>query len=235
MLDPWLRRYERDSFTGNGLVVSTVLHALLIGGAAYATQRAADLPGPPLYNRAYYLAPPNTRPQQDHSIEQLEYIALPVPGTEAGTGTLQLAIRGIPKRPAVDASGDRGRDYATTREKPYVPGDDSVYTEIEVDSSAMRFPWSAAPQYPARLLRERVEGVVRVQYVVDTTGFADTTSFRVVSATDSDFAVAVRSALPNMRFAPAKIGELRVRQLVQQDFTFRIQRPSPPITRKSST
>lgn len=236
MLDPWLRRYQRDAFTGNGFVVSAVVHVLLVGGAAYATQRAPDLPGPTLYNRAYYLPPPNTRPQLTHTIEQLEYITLPAPGPDAGTGTVQPLAGGAPRQPAVDASGDLGRDYATTREKPYVPGNDSVFTEIEVDSSAMRYPWSAAPRYPERLLRERVEGMVRVQYVVDTTGYADTASFRVVTATDSEFALAVRVALPNMRFSPAKIGEMHVRQLVQQDFTFRIAAPAPSVASgKSST
>lgn len=234
MLDPWLRRYQRDSFTGNGFVVSTLVHVLLTGGAVYATQRAADLPGPRLYNRAYYLPPPNRRPHQEKRIEQLEYIVLPAPGTEAGTGLLLPATSGKPDRPAVDASGDGGRDYATTHARPFVPGDDSIFTEIQVDSTASRYPWSAAPQYPARLLREHVEGMVRVQYVVDTTGLADTTSFRVLLASDSDFAVAVRAALPYMRFAPAKIGALPVRQLVQQDFTFRIVAPAVA-SGKSST
>jgi hypothetical protein len=36
----------------------------------------------------------------------------------------------------------------------------------------------------------------------------------------------VRDALPYMRFSPAKIGSHKVRQLVQQSFTFRI---TPPI------
>jgi hypothetical protein len=50
----------------------------------------------------------------------------------------------------------------------------------------------------------------------------DTTSFRVVHATDSGFAAAVIEAVPYMRFRPAFIGGRRVSQLVEQKFEFRI-------------
>jgi hypothetical protein len=63
---------------------------------------------------------------------------------------------------------------------------------------------------------------VSAQYVVDTTGFADTSSFRVIKSTHPEFIVAVREALPYMRFRPAKIGQLKVRQLVEQQFSFKI-------------
>lgn len=59
-------------------------------------------------------------------------------------------------------------------------------------------------------------------YVVDTTGFADVSSFEVIRATHPGFVQAVRDALPHMRFSPAKIGAVHVRQLVEQPFTFRI-------------
>lgn len=236
MLDPWLRRYRRESGTGRAVVVSAIAHALLVCVAAQATRRDPAFAGPPLYNRVYYLPPPNARPQRDYHPEQLEWVTLSMPGPVAGGGPTGRAsvIGGGPT--AADATGDRGRDYATTHRAPYLPGTDSVYTEIEVDSVATRFLWSAAPRYPERLLAREVEGMVRVQYVVDTTGFADTASFRVLVATDTGFATAVRSALPRMRFAPAKIGTLLVRQLVEQDFTFRIRREtaSSDLARKSS-
>ncbi|MGH7619343.1 MAG: energy transducer TonB [Gemmatimonadaceae bacterium] len=81
---------------------------------------------------------------------------------------------------------------------------------------------SAAPAYPLDLLEKHVEGMALVRYVVDTTGFADTHSFTVIRATDSGFVRAVRDALPYMRFSPAKIGAKKVRQMVEQPFTFKI-------------
>jgi protein TonB len=60
-------------------------------------------------------------------------------------------------------------------------------------------------------------------------------TYRVVKATHPDFAVAVRRALPGMRFRPAIRGGFVVRQLAEQVFTFRIAprdtvrvRPLPP-------
>ena len=37
-----------------------------------------------------------------------------------------------------------------------------------------------------------------------------------------EFVVAVKDALPYMRFSPAKIGRMKVKQLVQQQFSFKI-------------
>jgi len=75
-------------------------------------------------------------------------------------------------------------------------------------------------------------GYVNARYVVDTTGFADTSSFEVMKATNPEFITAVREALPYMRFKPAKIGAMKVRQLVEQQFSFKISDPVAPAPRK---
>ena len=71
-------------------------------------------------------------------------------------------------------------------------------------------------------MKRRIEGSVIVQYVVDTLGHADTTTFRVIAATHADFARAVKSTLPYMRFRPAIMANRLVPQLVQQPFAFKI-------------
>ena len=85
-------------------------------------------------------------------------------------------------------------------------------------------PWgeSAAPPYPPSLLAKRIEGSVAVQYIVDTTGRADTASFIVLTSTHDEFSQAVKRTLPEMRFRSAVMGTRKVRQLVQQLFTFKI-------------
>jgi TonB family protein len=102
--------------------------------------------------------------------------------------------------------------------------EEKALTELEVDSAVVRDPSSAAPEYPAQLLQKGVEGSAAVLYVVDTIGVVDTMTYQVMAATHSDFAVAVRRALPAMRFRPALQGGHHVRQLVQQTFRFRITR-----------
>src|SRR5690242_19357102 len=100
-------------------------------------------------------------------------------------------------------------------------GMDSVFTEIEVDSAATRYAWSAAPAYPQEMLDAKKEGYVKAQWIVDELGFADTTSFKLLDWTSNEFAKSVKDALPFMRFSPAKVQGKAVKQLVQQDFTFR--------------
>jgi protein TonB len=86
----------------------------------------------------------------------------------------------------------------------------------------MQAPNSPTPQYPDILRQAGVEGEALVSFVVDTTGRADVASFKVIRATHELFATAVKNALPRMRFIPAEVGDRKVRQLVQQPFSFAI-------------
>jgi hypothetical protein len=73
------------------------------------------------------------------------------------------------------------------------------------------------------MLKQGVQGSVMTQYVVDTSGFADTTSLKIMRTTHPEFSEAVRAALPFMRFFPAKVASKKVRQLVEQEFSFKIE------------
>ena len=120
----------------------------------------------------------------------------------------------------------------TTPAGPLLPSDNAL-TVLEVDSAVVRDPSSAGPEYPPRLLARGLEGWASVRYVVDTLGQVDTLTYRVVTATHMDFALAVRRALPGMRFRPAMQEGHSVRQLVEQTFRFKITnpdtaRPTPP-------
>jgi hypothetical protein len=66
---------------------------------------------------------------------------------------------------------------------------------------------------------------VVVRYVVDTLGRADPYTLEVLRASRVEFAMAVREALPFMRFTPARMGAKAVPQMVEQPFNFRIMRP----------
>lgn len=104
---------------------------------------------------------------------------------------------------------------------------DSVYTSYEVDNAVQMSYGSAVPEYPADLLARHVQGSVRVRFVVDTSGSADTASIQILSSSDPAFTASVRAALPRMRFSPARLNGRRVRQLVEQPFRFNIQPPAP--------
>lgn len=102
---------------------------------------------------------------------------------------------------------------------------DSVFSAIAVDSEVVRYPSSAAPVYPDGLMKEGLEGLVEVEFVVDTTGQVDMTTVRFLQSTHPAFQNSVEAALAGMQFRPAWRGWRRVRQLVQQRFAFRLVRP----------
>jgi len=103
-----------------------------------------------------------------------------------------------------------------------LPSDTATLFAFQVERPAMQAPNSASPVYPDILRKAGVEGEVLVSFVVDTAGRIDVGTFRVVRTTHDLFAAAVKSVLPRMRFIPAEVGEKKVRQLVQQPFSFAI-------------
>ena len=231
MMRLWVESYSRSTPVSSSAVISIVTHALLIGAAIASTTRPANLETNWIENRAYYLPPPNRAPSQEGSRETIKYIALAPEGIGAGYG--QLGVGGESKPVVQDPSeklGDLGRDLTNTINAPTLVGNDSVFTQLEVDSIVARYPGSAAPAYPIEMLKQGVQGSVTTQYVVDTTGFADTSSLRIMRTTNADFSEAVRSALPFMRFFPAKVGSKKVRQLVEQEFSFKIEQAANQTT-----
>jgi len=106
---------------------------------------------------------------------------------------------------------------------------DSVYSVLQVDQMVERFESSAAPVYPAELMRRGVQGQVDATYVVDTTGRVDPSTFQVLASADSLFTESVRTALAETRFRPARRGGKAVRQLVAQRFSFKIANQVQPL------
>lgn len=96
-------------------------------------------------------------------------------------------------------------------------------TEIEVDSTAALDPTAEGPAYPQDLMDAGVQGVVYAQFVVDSTGYADTLTLQVLEQVQQQFVASVKQALPRMKYKPAVFAGKRVNQLVQQAFVFRIQ------------
>jgi hypothetical protein len=101
-----------------------------------------------------------------------------------------------------------------------------VYIESEVDTPVERDPTSAAPAYPEYLEETHVEGFVIAEYVVDTTGLADSSSLHVEVATHPAFVESLRAALPHMHFTPATLNGQKVRERVRQEFLFQLG-PNP--------
>jgi TonB family protein len=80
------------------------------------------------------------------------------------------------------------------------------------------------PRYPDPLRTSRLEGTVIATYVVDTLGRVEPSSFKAREATHPLFEQAVRTAVMQQRFRAAEWNGKRVRQLVEQQFVFRLNR-----------
>ena len=99
----------------------------------------------------------------------------------------------------------------------------ATYLEFQVDRPAS-VKLAVNPSYPERLLRTKVEGDVLVQFVVDEKGIADMSSFKVIRSTNTEFTDAVKRAVRSTTFQPAEHGGKRVRQLVQQPYSFSVNK-----------
>lgn len=206
-------------YYGSTVAQVVMVYAVVAGYTTMFSRRADPLSRRPLFLAPFHQERP--RPVQGH----LSYVALggiDARQRGAGGGSVLSSTRDgvVPKR----VGGGDGMTPSETHEEDA----SRAYSEIEVDSAAVRDPDSAGPMYPPTLMARSIEGSVLVTFVVDTTGRADPASFNATESTDSLFSNAVRDALPGMRFSPAKRGSTVVRQVVQQRFTFRMPKPAVP-------
>jgi TonB family protein len=108
----------------------------------------------------------------------------------------------------------------TLSARPIKAAPDQAYFEFQVEQPVTPAATSPAPRYPDLMRRASVEGEVLAQFIVGPDGVADVRSLKVLKSTHDLFTKAVREALPQMRFNPARVGGKAVHQLVQQPFTF---------------
>lgn len=107
---------------------------------------------------------------------------------------------------------------------PQVPQGDTPYFEFQVEKPAAMAAGSNQMVYPEVLRSAQVEGTVLASFVVDTTGRADMSTFKVLRSDHELFTNAVKAALPRIRYLPAEVGGRKVKQLVQQPFVFSLAR-----------
>ena len=210
--------------TAECAAASIVAHAALLLLGVGLTRGGTHIPTNEREARVFFLLPPdrvNVRPRQSESIQWGRLGSDLENGrqlTSPGEG-LQIHERAYGARHWGNRSGARGQ-------LPFGPVSalvpDTVFSVLEVDRTVERYEESAAPAYPPDLLAIGAEGVVRASYVVDSTGRVDTTTIAVEYSDDPRFTASVLTALGLMRFRPAVRKGRTVRQLVQQQFRFRI-------------
>ena len=101
----------------------------------------------------------------------------------------------------------------------------NIFFEFQVDRAARLTDASPRPRYPDELRPQGLSGAVVAQFVVDSSGHVDATTFKVLKSDEPRFANAVQKALSEMAFTPAELRGRRVSQLVQMPFQFDAAKP----------
>ena len=215
-----------------GTVASFFLHAGLISLAVYATAHAAVEFEKPKQEKVDFVEvkkdePPP--PKEEPPPPPPDVAAPPPPkGFQVLTAPVEIPdvlpdidlSKKITNEADFSGKGVQGGTAKGVGDRPVAQ--DQPFFEFQVEKPVSALPGSAPPRYPDILRQAGVEGEVLAQFVVDTTGRAEMGSFKVLKASHDLFGTAVRNALPGMRFIPAEVGGRKVRQLVQQPFSFAI-------------
>ena len=234
MFNNLLESKPKKQRTTGGLILSGFLHAVIGTAAVYGTLQAKNTVEKLRAEKVEFVdmkkkEPPP--PKEEPKPIPKEIVVAPPP--PKGFQVLTAPIKVPDVLPDIDLS-KKVTDEADFSGKGVAGGvakgveggtgpvNDQPYFEFQVEKQVVMLPGSAQPKYPDILKSGQVEGEVLAQFVVDTTGRAQAGTFKVLKSTHELFTVAVRNALPQMRFLSAEIGGHKVKQLVQQPFTFAI-------------
>lgn len=141
-------------------------------------------------------------------------------------GTYRVAFM-LPKstmlsEPLTVAGADVQREFVLD-----VQDEQPTYFEFQVMKSVRALPDQPTPRYPESMRKSGIQGEVLAQFVVDTLGHADMSTFKVLRSTAPEFTTAVRLTLPQISFEPAELQNRKVRQVVQMPFHFCFNGGSP--------
>ena len=123
----------------------------------------------------------------------------------------------------IPTSGTASRDAGGSGRGLNSGSSGKAFNEDQVDK-AVQIRSKADPRYPDALRSVGVEGAVLVRFIVSADGRVEPGSIEAIESPNKLFTDAVRTALLNSRYRPAEAGGNKVRQLVEQSFTFRLNK-----------
>jgi protein TonB len=238
MFNNLLESKPKKEKRGGGTVASIVMHSILVGLAVYATANAAIQNEKPRQEKIDFVETPKDEPpppkDEPPPPPPPDVVAAPPPpkGFQVLTAPVEIpdVIPDIDlSKKVTDENDFSGKGVAGGVAKGVegakaVVQSDQPYFEFQVEKPVVPAPGSTSPRYPDMLRQAGVEGEVLAQFVVDTTGKAEAGSLKILKSSHDLFIQSVRNALPQMKFIPAEVGGRKVKQLVQQPFTFSISK-----------
>ena len=234
MFNNLLESKPKKEKRGGGTVTSVVVHSILVGLAVYATANAAIKNEKPRQEKIDFVETPKDQPppkEEPPPPPPPDVVVAPPPpkGFQVLTAPVEIpdVIPDIDlSKKVTDEADFSGKGVAggvaKGKEGGAVVQSDQPYFEFQVEKPVVPAPGSISPRYPDMLRQAGVEGEVLAQFVVDTTGKAEPGSLKILKSSHDMFVQSVKNALPQMRFIPAEVGGRKVKQLVQQPFTFSI-------------
>jgi len=237
MFNNLLESKPKKERRGGGTVTSVVVHSILVGLAVYATANAAIRNEKPKQEKIDFVETPKDQPppkEEPPPPPPPDVVVAPPPpkGFQVLTAPVEIpdVIPDIDlSKKVTDESDFSGKGVAGGTSKGVEGGkavvqSDQPYFEFQVEKPVVPAPGSISPRYPDMLRQAGFEGEVLAQFVVDTTGKAEPGSLKILKSSHDMFIQSVKNALPQMKFIPAEVGGRKVKQLVQQPFTFSISK-----------
>jgi periplasmic protein TonB len=237
MFNNLLESKPKKEKRGGGTVTSIVLHSILVGLAVYATANAAIRNEKPKQEKIDFVETPKDEPpppkEEPPPPPPPDVVVAPPPpkGFQVLTAPVEIpdVIPDIDlSKKVTDEADFSGKGVAggvaKGKEGGAVVQSDQPYFEFQVEKPVVPAPGSISPRYPDMLRQAGVEGEVLAQFVVDTTGKAEAGSLKILKSSHDMFVQSVKNALPQMKFIPAEVGGRKVKQLVQQPFSFSISK-----------
>ena len=215
--------------SSGGAILSFIAHYGLVLALIYTSAEAATGSNAPREEKIDFIEPES--PVVKNEPPPPELVAAPLPPKSVPVLVAPIDVPNTIPEIDLTVRPTDPRDFerrATERSEPVGTGgkqaepDLPFYVESQLEKPASMAPNSAGPVYPDILRQAGVEGEAVVSFVVDSTGRVDLGTFRVIRSTHELFTAAVKSALPRMRFIAAELGDRKVRQLVQQPYSFTI-------------
>ncbi|HEU4649517.1 MAG TPA: TonB family protein [Gemmatimonadales bacterium] len=232
MFENLIESKSKSQKTFGQTLLSFVIHGLVIFGAVKATQGVAEtIKEKPVDTTMVFLKPPEPPPPPPPPPENVVVTQNPPPkGFQTVVAPTDIP-KDIPpidlKEKAFDPKDFTGKGVEGGIASGIVGGTGpvdvkaEVFTEAQLDDPVQ--PISIPqPRYPPVLQSAGIAGRVEMQYIVDTTGHAESNSFKVLKSSHQAFEEPAREAIMKAVFKPAKFRGKPVRQLVQQAISFKI-------------
>lgn len=226
------KKRRRGSAFG-GTVVSTIVHALLITGAVYATLGAKEHLDELVQDTTLvFLTPPqpDEPPPPPPPEEQIATLVPPPKGFQTIVPPSEIPTE-IPKIDLTqhfdprDYSG-KGVEGGVARgvEGGTGPVDlNATFLEAVVEERPTRLS-CPPPQYPRILQDAGIEGRVMLEFVIDTMGRAEQTSIKVIESANQGFNRPAMESVGKCVFRPGRVSGYAVRVLVRMPIVFGIVR-----------